>query len=82
MTSKMKFFWFQGIFCMNFDFKNWCKMNLRIMLKNHEADPEIAIPPVWKLKWDFSDFTIVYKNMDSIFMQLVCDGLTRLSVRC
>ena len=62
MTSKMKFFWFQEIFCMNFDFKNWCKMNLRIMLKNHEADPEIAIPPAWELKWDFSDFTIVYKK--------------------
>ena len=47
---------------MNFDFKNGCKMNLRIILENHEADPEIAIPPAWKLKWDFSYFTIVYKK--------------------
>ena len=38
------------------------KMNLRIILKNHEADPEIAIPPAWELKWDFSEFTIVYKK--------------------
>ena len=27
---------------MNFDFKKECKMNVRIITKNHEADPEIG----------------------------------------
>ena len=50
---------------MNFDFKKGVKMNLRIITKNHEADPEIefltksiskpygratAIPPARELK--------------------------------
>ena len=50
---------------MIFDFKNGCKMNLRIITKYHTADPEIgflaqsisklyaratAMPPSWELK--------------------------------
>ena len=30
----------QQFFRLNFDLKNWCKKNLRIVTKNHEADPE------------------------------------------
>ena len=55
----------QQFFRLNFDLKNWCKKNLRIVTKNHEADPELgfltksilkpngcamAMPTAWKLK--------------------------------
>ena len=42
--SKMKFFWCQGTFFVNFDFKNGCKMNLRIKTKNYVADSKIGSP--------------------------------------
>ena len=53
--SKMKFFWYQGIFFVNFDFKNkYIKMNLTITTKNHAADSKIGSP----LKIDFrADWT-------------------------
>ena len=65
-ASKMNFYWCQRIFFMNFDLKMSVKMNLRIITKNHAADPEIgfltklilkpngrasAIPTAWELKW-------------------------------
>ena len=46
-NSKMKFFWCQGIFFLNFDFKNGCKMNLRIKTKNHAADRKIGFLTKW-----------------------------------
>ena len=63
-TSKMNFFGVKEFFRMNFDFKNGCKMNLKITTKNHEADPEkgfltksiskpygraTVMPPAWEL---------------------------------
>ena len=47
--SKVKFFWCQGIFFVDFYFKNGGKMNLRIITKNHAADSKIGSP----LKIDF-----------------------------
>ena len=42
--SKMKFFWCQGFFFVNFDFKNGCKMNLRIITKNLAPNSKIRSP--------------------------------------
>ena len=48
------FFWCQGIFFVNFDFKNTCKMNFRIITKNHAAHSKIGSA----LKIDFrADWT-------------------------
>ena len=62
--TKIEFFWCQGIFFINFDFKNGCKMNYRIITKNHVGDQEIgfitksisklngramAMPTAWKV---------------------------------
>ena len=38
--SKMKFFWCQGIFFINLNFKNRCKNEFKDDNKNHAADPE------------------------------------------
>ena len=38
------------IFFVNFDFKNGCKMNLRIITENHAADSKMRSP----LKIDFT----------------------------
>ena len=52
--SKVKFFWCQGIFFVDFYLKNGGKMNLRIITKNHPADSKIGPP----LKIDFrTDWT-------------------------
>ena len=60
----MKFFWWQEIFYMIFISEIAVKMNLRIIKKNHAADPEIeflaklisksnrcatAMPTAWEL---------------------------------
>ena len=39
--SEMKLFWCHEVFFGNFDSKNGCKMNLRIITKNRAADPAI-----------------------------------------
>ena len=69
----MKFFWCRGIFFLNFDIEMGVKINLRIITKNHAADPTIvshkidfksvwpptAMPPAWKLKQKSYDITKV-----------------------
>ena len=60
----MKFFGAKEFFRMNFDLKIGVKMNLRIITKNHETDPELRflsksiskpygratpMPPAWEL---------------------------------
>ena len=64
---------------MNFDFKNGCKVNLRIITTNNEADPEkefltksiskrygraTAMPPAWELKLSFEPLTELFDNFE------------------
>ena len=37
----MKFFRYQGVFFVYYDFKNGCKINFRIITNNHAADSKI-----------------------------------------
>ena len=61
----MKFFWYQGIFFVNFDFKNGCKNKFEDNNENHADDSKIgsplkihfkaewtleSIPTAWELK--------------------------------
>ena len=48
--SKMKFFWFQGIFFVNFDFKNGCKNKFEVTKEKSCSRFKIRVPPKNRFK--------------------------------
>ena len=52
------FFWCQICFPVNFDFKNGCKINFRIITKNNAADSKIGSPLQIDLRADWTHESI------------------------